>query len=185
MSGDDKSITDNAAAAPLTTDRLHNLVLDHLLENSNVYLSNSSNMTERLLETLMKMTELATQIATESLANRQNLTDLRTFEHLIPGNPDTDPSDGQRYELRYRIIEQIGNADPFNDQTLTLDEADEKYGLGFVDLHWGVLGEKCPGRIVTAGDRVCWFTVCRFPVSEDVDQSVNIKRAQRPRSFGM
>lgn len=185
MSGDDKSITDNATAAPLTTDRLHDLVLEHLLENSSVYLSSSSNMTQRLLETLTKMTELATQIATESLANRQNLTDLRTFDHLIPGDPDADLSDGQRYELRYRIIEQIGSAEPFNDQTLTLSQAEEMYGEGFVDLHWGKLGENCPGRIETAGERVCWFTVCRMPVSADVDQSVNIERAQRLRSPGM
>lgn len=180
MSDDEKPISTDVKPAPLTSQRLRDLALEHLLKHNTDYLSTEENIGKRLITMLDHMVSFAEQVATESLANRQCLTNLKTLSHLIPGDPDKDLSDGSRYELRYRVVEQIANEKPFKDSAFSLSEAVETYGEGFVDLHWGKLGEHCPKRMTVADDRTMWFTVVRVPAVE-LTQSADIEQVQRSR----
>ena len=69
----------------------------------------------------------------------------------------------------YRIVEQIGNGEPYRDVVLSLDQAMDEYGEDFITSHWGMMGEKCPALMSLPGDRKLWFSVVRYPV-DSVDQ---------------
>lgn len=157
----------------LTSERLRDLVLDHVLANANVYLAEDMNTTERFLKMLESMNELAQNIAIQSIANRQHLSALPTFDSIIDPNPEADAKDGTHYELRYRLVEQMGDNKPYKDNVYSLAEAQEIYGDSFIENHWGKLGERSPCK-VSVGDRQMWFTTVRYPVlNQDVQSSPN------------
>ncbi|WP_326430397.1 hypothetical protein VQ574_20900 (plasmid) [Stutzerimonas frequens] len=170
MSGNDDSLAPEQSSAPLTSTRLHNMVLEHMLENPSLFILGDKpelNAVEHFKNVLDSMVSLAHQIATESLVNRQHLSALPTLDGSIGSDPDTDET-GQRYELRYRLVEQIGNESPYKDSVMTAKEAQDIYGDSFIDNYWGRLGEHCPRRVTTPGNRTLWFSVVRFPVLDQM-----------------
>jgi len=117
MSGNDDSLAPEQSSASLTSSRLHNLVLEHMLENPRLFILGDKpqlNAVEHFKDVLDSLVALAHQVATESLVNRHHLSPLPTFDGSIDANPDTDKT-GQRYELRYRLVEQIGDEKPYKD----------------------------------------------------------------------
>lgn len=168
MTARDKPAADDQnKPAPLTSGRLHDLVLDHMLENAELFIANeASNPVEHFKSTLDSLVAMAHKIASESLVNRQCLSPIMTFDGKISANPDDD-TDGQRYEMRYRLVEQIGTEKPHKDSTMSFDEASEIYGESFIDNYWGRLGEHCPRRVTTPGNRTLWFTVVRLPAADE------------------
>lgn len=168
MTARDKPAADDQnKPTPLTSGRLHDLVLDHMLENAELFIANeASNPVQHFKATLDSLVAMAHKIASESLVNRQCLSPIMTFDGKISANPDDD-TDGQRYEMRYRLIEQIGTEKPHKDSTMSFDEANEIYGESFIDNYWGRLGEHCPRRVTTPGNRTLWFTVVRLPAADD------------------
>lgn len=170
MTASDKpAANEQSKPAPLTSGRLHDLVLDHMLENPEIFIANEtiSNQVEHFKATLDSLVAMAHKIASESLVNRQCLSPIKTFDGKINADPDDDQQDGQRYEMRYRLIEQIGTEKPHKDSTMSFDEASEIYGENFIDNYWGRLGEHCPRRVTTPGNRTLWFTVVRLPAADD------------------
>lgn len=171
MSGNDDSLAPEQSSASLTSSRLHNLVLEHMLENPRLFILGDKpqlNAVEHFKDVLDSLVALAHQVATESLVNRHHLSPLPTFDGSIDANPDTDKT-GQRYELRYRLVEQIGDEKPYKDTVMTAQEAQDIYGDSFIDNYWGRLGEHCPRRVTTPGNRTLWFSVVRFPVLDQMD----------------
>lgn len=175
---------DGKNSAPLTSVRLHNMVLDHMLDNSELFIANeASDPVGHFKSVLDSLVQMAHKIAAESLANRQFLSPINTFDGAISANPDDQPDDAQRYELRYRLVEQLGTSTPAKDTTMTFEEATDIYGEGFVDNYWGRLGEHCPRRVTTPGDRTLWFTVVRLPAAEQsMLDSADQQREHKPRS---
>lgn len=178
MNDHDKPLGD-PAPAPITSAGLRDLVLDHVLANYDTFLSDNSNVTDRFIRLLDSMNTLAQKIATDSIVNRQHLSALQTYDHLILPDPEQMPLDSSRYELRYRVVEQIGDAQPHKDRLYSLDEAKEVYGDSFIENHWGLLGERCPNRITTGADRHLWFTVVRYPVAS-LDQQASASQSRDP-----
>lgn len=180
MSVHEKNTHDNEAPAPLTSNRLRDMVLDHMLEHAHLFLNeNDPEMSQRFIGMLTSLTELAENVATQSIANRQCLSPLPTFDGVINPDPEKDLFDPALYEMRYRLVEQIGNELPYKDEAYTLAQAREEYGESFVDAHWGLLGENCPARI-TVGERNLWFTVVRYPI-DDLDQGQAASARSRQR----
>ncbi|MBA1280331.1 hypothetical protein [Stutzerimonas stutzeri] len=176
---DNVSANDQPVTAPLTSGRLHDLVLDHMLENPELFIVGENiNPVDHFTSTLSSLVAMAHKIAAESLANRQCLSPIKTFDGKISANPDDDDQDSQRYELRYRLIEQIGSDKPFKDSVMSYDEAKDIYGENFIDNYWGRLGEHCPRRVTTPGNRTLWFTVVRLPAA---DQSIGDNETQALR----
>jgi hypothetical protein len=169
MTASDKPAADDQRKpAPLTSGRLHDLVLDHMLENAGLFIDNeASNPVQHFKATLDSLVAMAHKIASESIVNRQCLSPIKTFDGKISANPDDNENDGQRYEMRYRLIEQLGTEKPHKDSTMTFDEANEIYGESFIDNYWGRLGEHCPRRVTTPGNRTLWFTVVRLPAADE------------------
>lgn len=149
--------------APFTTDRLRNIVLDHMLDHSKVFIGDGPDATRKFVEMFDIIEALAKRVAIEAIANRQNLTNLPTFNNMIHADPNTDLHDTTLYEMRYRIVEQVGDDAPFKDDVLSRDEAVDRYGENFINEYWGELGERCPNS-ATTGDRTLWFSVVRYPV---------------------
>ena len=181
MSVNEKSsAVDSAKPAPLTSGRLHDLVLDHMLENPALFIVNDKvDPVNHFTSMLSSLTAMAHKIAAESLVNRQCLSPIITFDGKISANPDDNEHDGQRYELRYRLVEQIGSDKPFKDSVMTYEEANEIYGENFIDNYWGRLGEHCPRRVTTPGNRTLWFTVVRLPGAEqslDADEKAGLRK---------
>lgn len=184
MAGNENHVDEKSNTAALTSERLRDMVLDHMLDNANVFLADDMNISERFLKMLDSLSGLAEQIATQSITNRVRLSTLPTFSGSILPDPEEDPNDDQLYELRYRVIEQIGENEPHKDDVLTLQEAHEIYGESFVENYWGRLGEKCPNKMTTNQDRHLWFTVVRYPiadVAQDNAQRANVKAGPRLR----
>lgn len=180
MSVHEKNHHGNEAAAPLTSKRLRDMVLDHMLEHAHLFLNeNDPEMSQRFVGMLTSLTELAENVATQSIANRQCLSPLPTFDGVINPDPEKDLFDPARYEMRYRLVEQIGNEPPYKDEVYTLGQAREEYGESFVESHWGLLGENCPARI-TVGERNLWFTAVRYPI-DDPDQGHKANAHSRQR----
>lgn len=176
---------DNAnvqTSSTLTSERLHNMVLDHMLENGQLFILGGNpqiNPVDHFKNTLDCLVAMAHKIASESLVNRQHLSPLPTFDGSVDENPDNDDDSAPRYELRYRIVEQIGDESPYKDSVLSAKEAEEIYGDSFIDNYWGRLGEHCPRRVTTSGNRNLWFTVVRYPVLDQPDHA-NKKGASAP-----
>lgn len=162
----------------LTSEALSDLVLDHILDNSQLFLAGAgqSNGTEHFIRLLDSMNELAQEIAQKAMANRVVMSPLKSLANEILADPDDDVGDTP-HEIRYRIIEQYGDAAPVKDSIYTLDEATEIYGDSFVERYWGKLGENCPSRVTTSGDRQLWFSVVRYPV-----ESLETKQRTRQTS---
>lgn len=173
MTTDNKALPANSPqSAPLTSGRLHDLVLDHMLENAEIFIVNeSSNPVQQFKATLDSLVAMAHKIASESLVNRQCLSPITVFDGKISANPDSESADDRRYEMRYRLVEQIGNDAPYKDSVMSLDEATDIYGDSFIDNYWGRLGEHCPRRVTTPGNRTLWFTVVRLPAADQGQQA--------------
>ncbi|MBP3062110.1 MULTISPECIES: hypothetical protein [Ectopseudomonas] len=174
MSESVKPPMDNEKSGSLTTDDLRSMVLDHVIEQMNLFVPKTiPEPVGHMTELLDSMNQLALKIAAAALVNRQNLSPLKTFDSEIGIDPDQDQT-GNRYELRYRLVEQIGKSEPHVDQTFTYDEAVAAYDQSFVDTYWGALGERCPKCVTAPGDRHLWFTVVRYPIADlDMEQSAN------------
>lgn len=151
--------------APFTTERVRDLVLDHVLDNSALFLPDGPGAALKLVLMLDSLEKMAMKIASEAITNRHNLSELPTFSSTINADPEQDVNDSTRYELRYRLIEQIGDEAPFKDEVMTKLEAQKEYGVEFVQAYWGELGEKSPNSVQT-GDRTLWFSTVRYPVQD-------------------
>lgn len=176
MSGNDKAhdnemTNDNEKKGyALTSEHLKDDVLDHIMANMQAYFGDEPASAERFLAIANAMNTFAHDIAKKSLANRQNLSPLKTLTTTFAANPDDAPDDTQAYELRYRLLEQYPDKSPHKDELYTLEEANEIYGEGFVNKYWGELGEHCPRRILTSDQRMLWFSTVRFPVKDQSTQ---------------
>ena len=164
MASELDSVNEKASSAPFTSDHLRNLVLDHVLDNPTIFLGDGPGAVEKLTTMLDSLTAMAEKIALQSIANRMHLEALPTFNSRIHADPNHDLNDDKLYEMRYRIVEQIGNEQPFKDDVLTKAEAIAEYGNDFIEQYWGSMGERCPNSATTA-DRTLWFSVVRYPVS--------------------
>lgn len=163
---DSEDVSAKSPHAPFTSERLRNLVFDHLLDNSKLFIGEGPGAVEQFTLMLDSLESLAMQVASEAIANRQNLSPLPTFNSSVHPDPYADLNDDRLYEMRYRVIEQIGSADPVRDEVLTRAEAEKSYGPDFLETYWGALGERCPNSVVS-GDRTLWFSVVRYPVSDN------------------
>lgn len=190
MESDNLSVEAQLETAQFTTVRLRDIVLDHVLDNTSIFLPDGNtadtNAADKLLKMLDSLEQMALKIASEAITNRHNLSPLPTFQSTISADPEEDVSDSTRYEMRYRMTEQIGDEAPFKDEVLSRKEAEEQYGTAFLHFYWGQVGERCPNSIQT-GDRTIWFSVVRYPVQEQTlkqqatDNETPRYRAPSPR----
>lgn len=164
MASEMDSDNEKAPSAPFNTERLRNILLDHVLDNPSLFMSDGPGAGAKLLDLMDSLQNLTEKVAFEAIANRVNLTELPTFSSKIHPDPNHDLNDDKLYEMRFRIVEQIGNEAPFKDDVLTKWEARATYGDEFVDQYWGGMGERCPNS-VTTNDRTLWFSVVRYPVA--------------------
>lgn len=171
MASDMDSDNEKASSARFTSDHLRNLVLDHVLDNPMIFLGDGPGAVEKLTAMLDSMTALAEKVALQSIANRMHLEALPTFDSLIHSDPHHDLNDDLLYEMRFRIVEQVGNEHPFKDEVMTKEEAIEEYGEDFIEQYWGGMGERCPNSATTA-DRTLWFSVVRYPVTGQSQRTV-------------
>lgn len=158
----DGSVTPKVHA--LTSDDLKDHVLDHIMANMKVYFGDEPASAERFIEIANALNTFSHDIAKMSIANRQNLSPLKTLSATIAADPDSPEGATQvSHQLRYRLVEQFPNKDAHKDELYTLEEANEIYGEGFVSKYWGELGEHCPRKIQTSDQRMLWFSTVRFP----------------------
>ncbi len=149
---------------PLTSQGLRDMVLDHVLKEFTLFCPTGlPNEAARLRQLMDSMESLMQNVALACIANRHQLTPLKSFGTTISNDPANDVG-AQIYELRYRLLEQIGNEAPYVDRLLTLDEAVSEFGDEFVEAYWGKLGEHSPRNVKSPGDRNIWFTTVRYPV---------------------
>ncbi|MGO4801020.1 hypothetical protein ACEN2T_17220 [Pseudomonas sp. W22_MBD1_FP4] len=182
MANDNDSDNKLPVEATFTTERLRNLVIDHVIDNASLFLPQGPGAAEHLLKLLDSLEKMGQKIATEAITNRQNLSPLPTFDSIIHPNPEQNVSDSTRYEMRFRLVEQIGNEAPFKDEVMSRSEVEKEHGVEFFNAYWGEMGEKCPNN-VTTGDRTLWFTAVRYPVlDQSATQSANASDTPRYRS---
>lgn len=175
MSDNTKSSGNVTQGHVLTSENLKDDVLDHIMDNMKLYFGNEEASAERFIEIANALNTFAHDVAKKSLANRQNLSPLKTFSATIAGDPDSELADDSvSHSLRYRLVEQYPNQKPHKDELFTLEEATEVYGEGFVSKYWGELGEHCPRKIQTSDQRMLWFSTVRFP---DQAQSARINQS--------
>ena len=173
-----------------TGEDLGNMVLDHMLDNPELFVpskhhGNDRNGTTQFIQMLDSMKELARKVAVASMANRHNLSTLPVLGNHILADPE-QTDDQNQYEVRFRLVEQYGANPPTRDVIHTYDEAVEIYGTGFVEKYWGTLGEKCPSLVTTGQDRQIWFTAVRYPVAnQELDhQQLMDSLEQATQPFG-
>lgn len=165
-------------AGTLTSQALRDHVLEHVLANFPLFNPPGiENPVEHLRDLLDSLETMSKTIAMAAVANRQHLSPLPVYAGTISVDPAEDASD-TAHQLRFRLVEQIGDAEPYIDKVFTLDEAVKEYGQDFVETHWGNLGEHCPRCVPTQGDRNVWFTVVRYP-SDDMGLSNHAAATQR------
>lgn len=164
MASELDSVIEKAPSAPFNSERLRNLLLDHVLDNMSIFVGDGPGSGEKLLTLMDSLTELSEKVALEAIANRVHLAALPTFNSKIHPDPNHDLNDDRLYEMRFRVVEQIGNDKPFKDDVLTKAQARDTYGDDFVEQYWGGMGERCPNS-VTTNDRTLWFSVVRHPVA--------------------
>lgn len=164
MSENIKSDNEKLQGHVLTSESLKDDVLDHLMSHMSVYFGDEKIDTERFIAMANALNAFTHDIAKKSIANRQNLSPLKTFSSTISADPDDAQTIEQTaHQLRYRLVEQYPGQEPHKDNVFTLDEATEVYGKDFVSKYWGELGEHCPRKIQTSDNRMLWFTAVRFP----------------------
>lgn len=186
MATDDDNDRNKTVKAPFDSTRMRDLVLDHVLDNAAIFLPGDGNEVEAFVTLMDSLEKMATKIALEAMANRMNLSALPTFSGTISPNQSHDVTDDRLFETRFRIVEQVGDNDPFKDEILSKEDADESYGTDFVNTYWGSLGEKCPNKVQT-GDRTLWFSIVRYPrpdMTQSQDASVSNKIGYRAPSLG-
>ena len=179
MASEIDSVNEKAPSAPFNSERLRDLLLDHVLDNMSIFVGDGPGSGEQLLKLMDSLTVMSEKVALEAMANRVKFEPLPTFNSKIHPDPHHDLLDERLYEVRFRILEQIGNDHPFKDDVLTKAQAVETYGNDFVEQYWGGMGERCPNS-VTTNDRTLWFSVVRYPVA---DQAVtqNNEADDKPR----
>lgn len=159
-----KSDNEQSKGYALTSENLKDHVLDHIMANMKVYFGNEEASAERFIEIANALNTFSHDIAKMSIANRQNLSPLKTLSAIISADPEQSEAPAQvAHQLRYRLVEQYPNQAPHKDELFTLEEANEIYGEGFVNKYWGELGEHCPRKIQTSDQRMLWFSTVRFP----------------------
>jgi hypothetical protein len=164
MSDNTHNANEKAQSYTLTSEHLKDKVLDHLMANMETYFGDETVSADRFLAIANAMNKLTHEVAVESMANRQNLSPLKTLSSVISADPDQASTiEDSPHGLRYRIVEKFANQAPHVDDLYTLDEAKDMYGESFVNKYWGELGEHCPRKIQTSDNRMLWFTVTRFP----------------------
>lgn len=164
MSDNTKNNGNDENSYTLTSDNLKDHVLDHIMANMKVYFGDEKASAERFIEIANALNTFSHDIAKMSIANRQNLSPLKTLSATISADPDLSETPTQvSHQLRYRLVEQYPNKAPHKDSVFTLEEANEIYGEGFVNKYWGELGEHCPRKIQTSDQRMLWFSTVRFP----------------------
>ncbi|MNJ55371.1 hypothetical protein D3C77_508560 [compost metagenome] len=186
MASEMDSVNEKPESAPFNTERLRNLVLDHVLDNPLIFLGDGPGAVEKLTSMMDSLTALAEKVALEAIANRMKLESLPTFGSMIHADPHHDLHDDKLYEMRYRMVEQIGNEKPYKDEVMTKAELREAYGDEFLEQYWGGMGERCPNS-ATAGDRTTWFSVVRYPLADQAltqSNQVSEKRGYRAPSLG-
>jgi len=164
MASEMDSINEKAASAPFNSERLRDIVLDHVLDNMSIFIGDGPGAGEKLLKMMDSLTAMSEKVAREAMANRVRFEALPTFNSKIHPDPQHDLLDDRLYETRFRVLEQIGSDHPFKDDVLTKAQAVETYGNEFVEQYWGGMGERCPNS-VTTNDRTLWFSVVRYPVA--------------------
>ncbi len=170
MSENIKSDNEKLEGYALTSESLKDDVLDHLMSNMSLYFGEESIDAERFIAIANALNTFSHDIAKKSIANRQNLSPLKTFSSTISADPDTaETVDQTAHQLRYRLVEQYPGKEPHKDDLFTLAEAIDIYGEVFVSKYWGELGEHCPRKIQTSDERLLWFTTVRFP-----DQAMSV-----------
>lgn len=164
MSNEIKGESPKVAEAPFTTERMRNLVMEHVLDNACIF--TGDGMTASHFTAMMdSLSKLAEKVALQAVANRMNLSPLPTFESQIEPDPFSDLFDETLYEMRYRILEKNKAGETVRDEALTKSKAVTTYGENFVEKYWGGLGELCPNK-VSSPSRDLWFTVVRYPVEQ-------------------
>lgn len=183
--GDSSVRNDNESSKgyALTSENLKDHVLDHIMANMKVYFGNEPASAERFIEIANALNTFSHDIAKMSIANRQNLSPLKTLTATISADPDlSETQDMVPHQLRYRLVEQYPDKTPHKDELFTLDEANAIYGEGFVKKYWGELGEHCPRKIQTSDQRMLWFSTVRFPdqaQSSRLDESTTQTNKQK------
>lgn len=186
MASEMDSVNEKAPSAPFNSERLRDIVLDHVLDNMSIFIGDGPGAGEKLLKMMDSLTLMSEKVALEAIANRMHLAPLPTFNSKIHPDPKHDLMDDRLYEMRFRVVEQIGNEKPFKDDVLTKAEARETYGDEFVEQYWGGMGERCPNS-VTTNDRTLWFSVVRHPVQGQAlteSNQVNEQKSYRAPSLG-
>jgi hypothetical protein len=181
MKTDPSSVDGNPETAPFTSERLRNLVFDHLLDNSKIFIGDGPGSAQQFVAMFDSIELLAKKIANEAIVNRQNLSDLPTFSSKINADPNHDVNDENLYEMRFRVVEQIGSDAPFHDQVLTRSEATELYGDKLLADCWGEFGENCP-KSIQRGELTQWFSVVRYPI-ERQSADLNMEDGKRKIPF--
>lgn len=182
MASEISSVNEKAPSAPFNSDRLRDLLLDHVLDNMSIFVGDGPGSGEQLLKLMDSLTVMSEKVALEAMANRVRFEALPTFSSKIHPDPNHDLMDDRLYEVRFRVLEQIGNDHPFKDDVLTKAQAVETYGNDFVEQYWGAMGERCPNS-VTTNDRTLWFSVVRYPVvGQTMTQSKEADEKQRYRA---
>ncbi|MDZ5605176.1 hypothetical protein SJI00_20605 [Pseudomonas sp. RP23018S] len=185
MANESDCVNENPASAPFNSERIQDVVLDHVLDNVSLFMGGGSSA-ERITLLMDSLQELSEKIALGAMANRVHLSDLPTFNGKISADTNQTVNDDQLYETRFRIVEQRGdNPKPIRDEVLSKAQAIESYGKEFVESYWGSLGERCPNS-VTTGDRTLWFSIVRYPVNDQSmaqGNDVNSKKSYRAPSL--
>lgn len=164
MASEMDSVNEKAPSAPFNSERLRDLLLDHVLDNMSIFIGDGPGSGDKLVQMLDSLTIMSEKVALQAMANRVKFEALPTFDSKIHPDPHQNLLDDRLFEVRFRILEQIGNDHPFKDEVLTKAQAVETYGNEFVEQYWGGLGERCPNS-VTTNDRTLWFSVVRYPVA--------------------
>jgi hypothetical protein len=186
MANESDSVKEKPVSAPFNSERIQSMVLDHVLDNANLFMGDGSTA-ERFTLLMDSLQELSEKIALGAIANRVHLSDLPTFNGKISADPNQKINDDQLYETHFRIVEQKGdNSKPIRDEVLSKSQVIDSYGKEFVEAYWGNLGERCPNS-VTTGDRTMWFSVVRYPVNDQAmtqGNEASSKKSYRAPSLG-
>lgn len=164
MATDSDAVEAQKTPAPFTTERMKDIVMNHVLDHLKTFAPPGTNPAKQLTEVLDSLEDLARKIAIEALVNRHDLTPGPTTTQLLNPGPN-ELADPTLYELRYRIVTKAIDGKIERDETLTKEDIDFRCGIGFVEEKFGFFGEKCPNSATFEG-KTLWFSVERCPKNE-------------------
>jgi hypothetical protein len=186
MASEMDSVNEKAPSAPFNSERLYSMVLDHVLDNMSIFIGDGPGAADKLVKLMDSLNVLTEKVALEAVANRVHLQALPTYNSKIHPDPNHDLNDDRLYEMRFRLVEQVGDDKPCRDDVMTKTQARDKFGDAFVEEYWGGLGERCPNS-VTTGSRTLWFSAVRYPVDGQAMTQTNQdseKKSYRAPSLG-